>query len=206
VEWKQEQLELAKRVVLKDDFKRIEHVVGLDLGYEGEQVTCAAAVFHFETKKFIEGIVVQTLVDTPYIPTYLSYRELPAIERVMEKVDYPNMLLMFDGNGVLHPRRIGIASHAGVVMDIPTLGVAKNLLCGDVKRIPTKLLQAEAITLESELVGYALKSSDRAKRPIYVSPGHRVSFQTALEVVKRFCGFRIPEPIREAHRLASSSR
>ena len=132
-------------------------------------------------------------MDFPYIPTYLAYREIPIITKIIEKLEQKPDMVMVDGNGILHPFGIGIASHLGVVMNIPTIGVAKGLLCGEEKN--------GIITINGSLSGYALHHS---KKPIFVSPGHRVSTETALKIVKHFLRYRLPEPIRHAHILARS--
>ena len=100
---------------------------------------------------------------------------------------------MIDGNGILHPRGVGIASHIGVLLDTPTIGVAKTLLCGEVV--------GDKVMYEGRLIGNALKSG-KAKNPVYVSPGHKISFETAYRVTNEFCKYRIPEPLRQAHILA----
>ena len=203
-QWKQEQLELAKKVVLKDRFKSIRHIVGLDLGYKGEEVTCAAAVFDHGTKDFIEGIVVRTRVDVPYIPTYLSYRELPAIQKVMETVDYPDLLLMFDGNGVLHPRRIGIASHLGLFLEKPSIGSAKSHLYG--KYDPAGRNKGDFSLMKDDdgsVLGAVVTTRD-GTNPVFVSPGHLADIRSSVELILN-CSprYKIPEPIRAAHRAAS---
>ena len=132
-----------------------------------------------------------------FISTYLSFREFPVIEKLFKMLENRPTVLMIDGNGVLHPRGAGIASHAGVLLDIPAIGVAKTLLCGEVT--------GDKVMYEGRLIGNALKSG-KAKNPVYVSPGHKISFETARSVVKSFCKYRIPEPVRQAHILSLELR
>ena len=104
---------------------------------------------------------------------------------------------MFDGNGVLHPYSIGLASHAGVFFDVPSIGVAKRLLYGSVEK--------NVVNIDSKKRGFTFFSSERVKNPIYVSPGHKVSFETSLNIVKHLSHYKIPEPLRKAHILANKN-
>ena len=128
------------------------------------------------------------------------------IEELVKKLSLKPTLLLVDGNGVLHPYGMGIASHVGVKLGMPTIGVAKSLLCGNLKNEIKSAGECSEVEYEGRLIGYALRSSSRAKRQIYISPGHKVSFDTAFKVVKRFCKYKLPEPIREAHALATQAR
>jgi deoxyribonuclease V len=147
----------------------------------------------------IEKKVVESQAEIPYIPTYLAFREIPIIKGLMKKIKNKPTVLLVDGNGVLHPYGMGIASHLGVELDIPTIGVAKSLLCGTIKQAVESYGDVSEVEFEGKLIGYAYISSKRSKRPIYISPGHRISFKTALEVVKDYCIYKIPQPIRSAH-------
>jgi len=132
-------------------------------------------------------------VKFPYILTYLSFREIPIIEKLIESainsgIEKSKILLMTDGNGILHPNGIGIASHIGVELDIATIGVAKGLLCGETVN--------KEIFINGKLAGKKIGK-------IYVSPGHKISLNTAVSVVKKFLKYSIPEPIRLAHIYAN---
>lgn len=192
---REEQIRLSRRVVLDDSFEKDEFVAGVDVAYsrENKRLACAACVVMDKNLNVVEQKWQIDEVNFPYIPTYLAYRELPIITEIIEKLEQKPDILMVDGNGILHPFGMGIASHVGVVMDIPTIGVAKGLLCGEEKN--------GIITINGSLSGYALHHS---KKPIFVSPGHRVSTETALKIVKHFLRYRLPEPIRHAHILARS--
>jgi deoxyribonuclease V len=104
---------------------------------------------------------------------------------------------MFDGNGVLHPYGIGLATQAGITLDIPSIGIAKSLLYGDIK--------GKIVKINDIKKGYTFYSSKRIKRPVYVSPGHKISFETSLKIVKKFSKFKTPEPLRQAHILAKKT-
>ncbi len=191
---REEQLELRKKISLELD-REIETVGGIDVAYDGRKAY-GAYVDMNKKREIIERKVIRTEVNFPYIPTYFSYRELPVIERLMDKIEMPT-ILMLDGNGLIHPYGIGLASHVGVVFDIPTIGIAKSLLCGEAKN-------GEIID-GKELLGYELKSKS-SKKPIYISPGNKISFELSLEITRHFCKFRIPEPIRKAHLLANEMK
>ncbi len=192
---REEQIRLSRRVVLDDSFEKDELIAGVDVAYsrENKRLACAACVVMDKNLNVVEQKWLIDEVNFPYIPTYLAYRELPIVTEIIEKLEQKPDILMVDGNGILHPFGMGIASHIGVVMDIPTIGVAKGLLCGEEKN--------GIITVNGSLSGYALHHS---KKPIFVSPGHRVSAETALKIVKHFLRYRLPEPIRHAHILARS--
>ncbi len=200
-----EQMRLKKSIKLEDDFSKIETVGGVDVAYD-DMGYGACALYDFKSMKKIGSLTNKTEVEIPYIPTYLAFRELPVIEGLIKKLKNKPTVLLLDGNGVLHPYGMGIASHVGVVLDIPTIGVAKKLLCGNLKKEVKRVGDYSQVEYEGKVIGYALKSSSRSKKFIYVSPGHKVSFKTALKVSKRFCKHKIPEPIREAHALATRAR
>ena len=200
-----EQINMTKKVVLNDTFEKIGTVAGVDVAYSDDNAYGTCVVFDYNTKRIINEKTVKTKIDFPYISTYLSFREYPVIEKTVKSLSEKPTILMIDGNGVLHPFGIGIASHAGVLLDIPTIGVAKNLLCGTPEFIPKKQGDFSRIVYKKRMIGFCLKSSKNAK-PVFVSPGHKISFETSLEVVKRFCKYRIPEPIRMADIIGKRMR
>ncbi|MEM3396636.1 MAG: endonuclease V [Thermoplasmata archaeon] len=180
---REEQEHLAKKIWLDDDFTLKDFGV-LDVAYKGRKGFCAMAVFDASGKP-TATFRATTEINFPYIPTYLAYRELPLILKVLEY--YRPSLLLIDGNGILHPRKMGIATHAGIVAEIPTIGAAKSLLRGE--------LQGEKIFLNRELVGYRCGK-------YYVSPGHRVSIESARKIAEKYLDL-IPVAHREANRSAT---
>jgi len=146
-------------------------------------------------------VIIVREADFPYIPTYLAYRELPFIRAAFERLSEPPTLLLVDGHGQLHPARCGIACMAGVALDVPTIGVAKNPLVGVPDRRP-KLGEAVPIRYGAEILGYALRTSGSSK-PLYVSTGHRVALRTAVRIVRDLCRTHHPEPLRLAHAHAT---
>lgn len=200
-----EQINMVKKVVLNDTFEKIGTVAGVDVAYSDDNAYGTCVVFDYNTKRIINEKTVKTKIDFPYISTYLSFRECPVIEKLIKSLKEEPTILMIDGNGVLHPFGIGLASHAGILLDIPTIGVAKNLLCGRPEFTPEKEWDFSRVIYKNKRIGFCLKSSKNAK-PIYVSPGHKVSFETSLKVVQGFCKYRIPEPIRVADRVGKGMR
>jgi deoxyribonuclease V len=196
---RKEQQTLAEKVNTADVGTVPDHVVGLDVANKGMMSYAAGVVFDKKNKQ-IDVIEASKKIPFPYVPTYLAYRELPLLTDIIRKLDDP-AVLMVDGNGILHPFGLGIASHLGVLNEIPTIGVAKNLLCGTVKKRPSAAGDHSPILYNEKRIGYALKSTDRAKE-IYVSPGHLIDGKTALDLVRSFSEYKLPEPIRKAHQYA----
>lgn len=181
---REEQERLAKKLCLRDDFS-LSDVGIVDVSYKGRTAFCAMAVFDENGHKATYRAREQ--VNFPYIPTYLAYREIPVILKVLE--DYRPSLLLIDGNGILHPRRMGIASHLGILTGIPTIGVAKSLLLGKI--------EGEKIIYNGEVFGYKCGK-------YYVSPGYRVSMEKAREIVSKYYKF-LPIAHEEAKRIAGSN-
>jgi deoxyribonuclease V len=202
---RKEQKRLRKSIKLENGFDKIETVAGVDVAYS-DMAFGGMVIYDYDNKDIIETVSVKGKIDMPYIPTYLAFRELPIIQDLMKKVKNKPDVLLIDGNGVLHPYGMGIASHVGVKLHIPTVGVAKSLLCGKQKDkviLPGEFAEVE---YEGHLIGYSFRSSPRTKKPVYISPGHLVSFNCANDVVKKFSKYKLPEPIRGAHKLATEAR
>ncbi len=194
---REEQIQLSKKISLTDDFTDIKTVAGIDVAYpdnEFDEACGACVVLDYTHMNVLEESVVFERTDFPFISTYFSYRELPLVHTLVSKLRLKPSLVLLDGNGIIHPARCGFASHAGITLDIPTIGVAKTLLYGTIRD--------SQVIIDSESRGYAF-SLRKDVRPIYVSPGHRVSLKTSVDVVKHFCQTKNPEPLRRAHQLAN---
>jgi deoxyribonuclease V len=193
--------DLAKKVVLDDGFGRIEKVAGVDLAYDGNCVFCAAVVLDYESLETIKKRCIKTKVSLPYMPNFLAFREAEPIAKAVKHLKFD--ILMLDGHGIAHPRGIGVASHVGVLLEVPTIGVAKRILCG---RVEGKIERGKPAPLihENRQIGYAYRTKDRTN-PIYISPGHKVSLEASLRIVKQCIkDYKLPEPTRLAHMLANS--
>ena len=193
---KKEQIRLAKKVTIKDDFDQLEYIGGCDQAFIGNKVISAVVVLKKDTLEVVEKKYAVVEAPIQYIPGFLSYRESPAVVEAVAKLDQKPDVLIVDANGILHPRRIGMASHLGILLDMPTIGIAKKLMLGEEKD--------GKIIFEDEKRGAVLKTKEYAK-PIYVSPGHRVSLRTALDIVKKSMveKHKMPEPLHEAHKYSN---
>lgn len=198
---RKEQLELSGRVSQEDEAGPIAVVGAADVAYEGDRAFAAAVTCHFDTLELIEIAEAQMAVDFPYIPTYLGYRELPAVAEALGRLSRRPDIVLIDGHGRLHPACFGIACFVGVRLGIRTIGVAKHPLVGR----PTSSRGPSADATPMEFGGSTLGYSwipPRGAKPIFVSVGHRVSLETALSIVRHATKTRIPEPLRIADRTA----
>ncbi|MFW5940416.1 MAG: deoxyribonuclease V [Chloroflexota bacterium] len=200
------QRRLADAVVRHDDLGEVHFVAGVDVGFEQKnRVTRAAvAILRFPELTVYEQAVARLPTSFPYIPGLLSFREGPAILRALDRLQQRPDLLLFDGQGLAHPRRLGIASHIGVLVDIPSIGVAKSRLSGR-PRTPLDEEKGawEPLWDRGEVVGALVRTRSHVK-PVYVSIGHRVSLDTAIQyVLDCTTCYKLPETTRRAHRLAS---
>lgn len=199
------QEQLRARVVTVDRLRAVRFVAGVDVGFEnnGAVTRAAIAVLAWPTLTLIETAIARRRTRFPYVPGYLSFRELPAVLAALAKLKHRPQLLVCDAHGYAHPRRIGLASHLGVVAGIPSIGAAKSLLIGTHAPLPARRGAWRPIVDGGEVIGAALRTRTGAK-PMYVSSGHRVSLPTALRYVLALCPrYRLPETTRHAHRLAS---
>ncbi|HII71701.1 TPA: endonuclease V [Candidatus Woesearchaeota archaeon] len=194
-----EQLRLAKKVIVKDEFDEIDYVGGVDQAFVNEDVISAVVVLERKTLKVVEKKYAVMKAQMQYIPGFLSYREGPAIVEAVRKLEQRPDLLFVDGHGILHPRKIGLASHVGILLDMPTIGVAKKPLLGDTKD--------GKIWVGDEVLGLEVITKEYAK-PIFVSPGHRVGFRTAEKMTRELVigGHKMPEPLHEAHKYVNKVR
>ena len=200
------QAELAAEVVLKDGFARpLRLVAGFDVGFEDQGTTtrAAAVLMDADTLQPLASEVARLPTSMPYIPGLLSFRELPALLAVLEQLPRRPDLAFVDGQGIAHPRRLGIASHFGVASGLPSIGVAKKIFVGE-GIVPHQTRGAyTALRDGREQLGWLLRSKVNCL-PLVVSPGHRVALASAADLVMRFVTtYRLPEPTRLADRLAS---
>lgn len=210
-------VERHDRLGSSDDIKRI---AGVDIGFEdgGETTRAAVVLLDWPSLEPIEEIVHRQPTRMPYIPGLLSFREIPAALGAFKRLSQRPDLVMVDGHGIAHPRRLGVASHLGLWINLPTLGVAKKRLCGKHGDVPSgrgewtylsdrrRAEDPEDALVDDDggvIIGAMLRSRENVK-PVIVSPGHRMSQATALEWVIACLGCtKLPEPTRLADRLAS---
>jgi deoxyribonuclease V len=197
------QEELASRVILEWAGGFVDYVAGADSAYDPKEQKIGAVIVVMRTPEceVVEVARAFRKVPMPYIPGFLGFREGPAFIDAFRKLKRRPDVTLLDGNGIAHPRKMGLASYVGVVLDVPTIGCAKSpffpySLPAEGRGIFTHL-QNNA----GERVGFCLRTRAGIK-PVFVSPGHRVSFYQARKTVLDCARFRVPEPLREAHRLS----
>jgi len=199
------QAELALRVRLEDDYPPLRLLAGVDVGFEAEgAITRAAAVLiDAQSLQPVAEVIARLPTRMPYIPGLLSFRELPAVLKALAELPQKPDLIFVDGQGVAHPRGLGIAAHLGVITGLPTIGVAKSILVGHHAELGPMRGARVDLVYRSRWIGTVLRSKDRIK-PLIVSPGHRVSQTSAPDLVLACCTrYKLPEPTRLADRLAS---
>jgi len=204
------QVECAKKVIQRDDFDSVETVGGMDLTFEkiDENPTRAWAslvVIELKTLRPVYNLVVEDVVEFPYIPTFLAFREMPLLLKLYERTKVKPDVFFIDGQGVAHPRGCGIASHFGVETGEVSVGVAKTKLFGYYKEPDSKRGSFSYLRYKDRIVGAAVRTKDNTQ-PVFVSVGHRISLKTAIDLVLKTSKYRIPEPTRLAHNLLQRIR
>lgn len=202
------QKQLSKKVSLKRKYNSLDEIntIGACDVHESNKKMCAAIVtYSFPELKLIdEKVEISEAPDFPYIPGLLAFREGGILIKLIKKLRRVPQVIIFDGHGIAHFRRLGIASHIGVLLDIPTIGCAKTILYGNYILPGKNKGDYEYIYDNGEKIGIVLRTRKNAK-PIFVSPGHRIDISQSKEVVLSCClKYRMPEPLREAHRLAKN--
>ncbi|MFH7829366.1 deoxyribonuclease V [Kluyvera chengduensis] len=202
-----QQLELASSVIRDDRFNSDppDLIGGADVGFEqGGEVTRAAMVLlKYPSLELVEYQVARIATTMPYIPGFLSFRETPALMAAWQQLSQKPDLLFVDGHGISHPRRLGVASHFGLLADVPTIGVAKKRLCGKFEPLPPEAGALAPLIDKDEQLAWVWRSKVRCN-PLFISTGHRVSLESALAWVQRCTqGYRLPEPTRWADAVAS---
>ena len=199
---------LRSQVRLESPTQPIHTVAGADISFNKfeETIYAGIVVLRLPGLEMVEQVGVVTTTRFPYVPGLLSFREAPAVLEAWEKLQHPPDAIMFDGQGIAHPRRFGIASHVGLWLDVPTWGCAKSVLCGKYDEPAPERGAHSPLTDRGETIGAALRTKDRTQ-PIFVSPGHRMDLETAVALTLQ-CdgGYRQPEPTRRAHLLVNTLR
>ncbi|WP_353932912.1 deoxyribonuclease V [Okeanomitos corallinicola TIOX110] len=197
---------LRNQVIITDQLDEpIQYVAGVDMGFleDGKMCRAAVAVLSFPDLKVVETSLAYRPTSFPYIPGFLSFREIPAILDALEKIQTIPNIILCDGQGTAHPRRFGIACHLGIIIDIPTIGVAKSWLIGNHAELPESKGSWQPLIHKNETIGAVLRTRTGVK-PLYISSGHRISLTTAIDYVLRCTPkYRLPETTRIADKLAS---
>ncbi len=201
------QRRLAAQVFRSSEVTTPHFIAGVDISASRAQgvATGAVVVLEYPELRLVETKVVNGKLDFPYIPGLLSFRESPLTLAACERLTITPDLILVDGQGIAHPRRMGLASHLGLFLDTPTIGCAKSLLCGTHEVFGEKPGSYDEVVDEGETIGAALRTKLGVK-PVYVSIGHKVDLQTAIYWVLECCrGYRLPEPTRLAHLAAGGN-
>jgi deoxyribonuclease V len=202
------QEDLRKRLVLVDVSGDPRTVAGVDVSYSRSRDLLFAAIVVLDTESLetIETASAALRPVFPYIPGLLTFREGPVVLEAYRRLSTEPDLLMFDGQGIAHPRGLGLASHVGVLLDKPAIGCAKSRLVGEFKEPKQKRGSMRTLSLHSKKVGVVLRTRDNTK-PLFVSPGHRITVETAARrVLDAGRGYRLPEPTRRAHHEAERAK
>lgn len=202
------QKDLVGFLIREDDFGRIESVAGIDVSFSPQKNLLYAAIVVIDatTLEPLEVVSASHEPAFPYVPGLLTFREGPVVQDAYAKLTREPDLLMFDGQGIAHPRGLGLAAHMGLLMDRPSIGCAKSRLIGEFKEPKQKRGAMRTLSLHRKKIGVVLRTKDNTK-PLFVSPGHRVSVETAAEwVLRTGNGYRLPEPTRLAHLEAGRAK
>jgi len=200
------QKRFADRVECDDRLGPVERVAGVDVGYDKARGVARAAVVVIDaaTLDTVETAIVERSTAFPYVPGLLSFRELPAAIDALERLAGAPDVLLCDGHGFAHPRRFGIASHLGVFLDLPSIGVAKSRLVGEAGEPGLERGDRAPLTHKGEVIGTVLRTRTGVS-PIFVSIGHRVCLDTAVQIVLACTTrYRLPETTRRADRLSKT--
>ena len=199
------QRRLAVQISRTSEVNSPRLIAGVDIAIQKEQGIEAVVVLSYPELKLVETKVVSERLKFPYVPGLLSCRDSPLVLSACEKLTITPDLILVDGQGIAHPRRIGFASHLGLFLDTPTIGCAKSLLCGSHEPSGDEPGNYAEIVDKGEVIGVALRTKVGVN-PVYVSIGHRVDLQTAIDWVLKCCrSYRLPEPLRLAHLAAGGS-
>lgn len=199
------QQNLRAQVITQDRIGEVRHVAGVDVGFKenGRITRAAAVVLSFPQLELIEQRIAYRPTQFPYIPGYLSFREIPAVLDALQALSTWPDLILCDGQGLAHPRRFGVACHLGVLLDLPCIGVAKSRYIGTHDELARERGAWTALKDNDEVIGAVLRTRTGVN-PVYVSVGHRLSLPTAIDYVMACTPrYRLPQTTRLADRLAS---
>ena len=201
------QKELREQLILTWDNRSVTTIGGVDVSIKPETARAAIVVIQFPALTPVEGVTADAPLVFPYIPGLLSFREGPAVLAAWGKLKHKPDLLMFDGQGIAHPRGIGIAAQMGLWLERPTIGVAKSRLYGKHEEVgPNRGDHVELLDRKGNVIGTVMRLREKTN-PLYVSPGHLIDVKHATDFVLACgAGYRLPEPTRWAHKVAGGEK
>ncbi|MCY4402497.1 MAG: deoxyribonuclease V [Candidatus Poribacteria bacterium] len=202
-EARQLQDKLRNKLIQKDQFTEIRTIAGVDVGHRNDIALASVVVLNYPDLQIVDGVVAESRVNFPYIPGYLSFREIPPLLVAFARLQTEPDLIIVDGQGIAHPRRFGLACHLGLILDVPTIGCAKSRLCGEYIEPDIEKGSFSHILDKDEIIGVALRTRTNVN-VVYVSIGHRISLDSARIITMSCCPkYRLPETTRYAHKAAS---
>ncbi len=202
------QRRLQKKLILKKPKGKFHLAAGTDVSYDKKSDTFYAGViiFNLADMQRVEEATAIGKVKFPYIPGLLSFREAPILLKAFSKIKQLPDIIIVDGQGIAHPRGFGLASHLGLILDLPSIGCAKSRLVGEHEPVGKKAGLQSYLKLDGKVIGAVLRTRTNVK-PVYVSPGHKIDLASAVDVVLKCCrGYKLPEPTRQAHILVNKLR
>ena len=200
------QNELSKLIILNNTFNKIKNIAGCDVAYSLSlnRAYAAICVFSFPDLKKICEVTCVSYISFPYITGLLTFREGPALLKAFEALQEKPDIIIFNGHGIAHPRKMGLATHMGIILDVPSIGCAQRALYGKYK-MPgnSKGLYSEILN-NNDVIGVCLRTKENIK-PVFISHGHKIDLKTAVDIIiKCTIKYKMPEPVRAAHILANS--
>ncbi len=193
---------LKQKVKIAPFNKRLRFIAGVDAAFSENYVIGTVCLYKYHDLIPLEDAYAVTKISFPYIPGFLSFREGPSIIKAINNLKIKPDIVLFDGQGIAHPKGLGIASHIGVLLNIPTIGCAKSRLVGDYTETGIRKGDYTLLKYHGKIVGAVLRTRNNVK-PVFVSPGHMINLKEAIDVVLKCTGkYRIPEPLRRADRLS----
>lgn len=199
---------LRNKVEIKRLGKRIKRIAACDVGFTDHVCVAAICVLSYPDLQLLEEKTLRRKIDFPYIPGFLTFREGPVLEKLFYRLKLKPDVLIFDGQGIAHPKQLGIASHMGVILNIPTIGCAKSRLWGEYEKVGEKKGDFSYLIdpRSGKVLGCVLRTRDNVK-PVFISPGHLVGIKEAKDIIASCVGkYRLPEPIRCAHSLSIKAK
>ncbi|UCF57025.1 MAG: deoxyribonuclease V [Deltaproteobacteria bacterium] len=205
-------IEIQKRLRSRLDFKKLpttlNHVAGADVSFSKKSglIWAGVVVYSYPELKKVEEKWIRGEVGFPYIPGLLSFRELPVLIKALKRLEIDPELILCDGQGIAHPRGLGLASHLGLLVDRPTIGCAKSRLVGEFSEVGVKKGSYANLWYNDQVVGTVVRTRQGVK-PLFISPGNKITLDESVKMVLSCCGrYRMPEPTRQAHLLVSGLR
>jgi len=194
---------LAGRVIRENRLGTVKTVAGIDVGVRDDVARAAVVVLTFPGFETVDRVSAVQRIQFPYIPGLLTFREGPVILNALGRLGRKPDLLIFDGQGIAHPCRLGIASHIGLIVDLPSIGCAKSRLCGEYQEPGVERGSHVPLIDHGETIGSIVRTRTGVK-PVFVSIGHRIDLKTSVDYILNACkGYRLPETTRRAHRMAT---